>query len=78
MSIFPSVETSMTATLSRAARHSRSTAASMVSPSRGKYQGALPLPDVLEAGTVGEMPRVDRRHPDRIEQVPPVSAGERG
>src|SRR5437867_2500535 len=44
MSILPSVDTSMTATFSRAARHSRRTAASISSSCRGKYQGRFHWP----------------------------------
>ena len=35
----------------------------------------FPLPHVFEDSAVGQVPGVDRRHPDRVEQGAPVAAG---
>ena len=73
-SILPSVEASIFATDSRAAAHSRRTAASMSSPVAREEAWPLPLADVLEHGAGLDVRRLDRRHAHRVEELAAVAA----
>ena len=64
------------ATASRAAAHSRSTAASMSSLSRGIEPGPLPLADILEHRALLDVPVMDRRRAHGVEAVAAGAAGQ--